>query len=189
MREFLNGLQEELDTYCRDKNPAPYIVLLVWGIYVFYKVYSKEFIWWNPLQYLDLGIHEIGHWLTVGLGMNVSVAMGTGAQWLLPFGIMVAFLRAREFFGIVFCFSWLALSFQHSAWYCSTATEMGLVIGHIGEGELYHDWNYMLSHLGILDYDFTISQWIWRVALFWDLIFLILGSWLVFKMSTSHSET
>jgi len=172
-------LNEDFRDWCRSANPWARLPLVGWGLFCLFHIWNKEFIWWNPFQYFDLGIHELGHWTTMGAGLDISIAMGTLSQWSLPLVVAFAFFRSREYFGVTFCFSWLALSVFHSSWYCGTATESGLVIGQIGESELYHDWNYMLSKIGLLDYDFVVSRYLWNISLLLATFSILSGTWVI----------
>lgn len=156
--------------------------LTVFSIYAIFKIFAQEEIWWNPLRFLDLGIHELGHWLTMGLGVSVSVVMGTLAQWSLPVIVILAFLKQREYFGICFCFSWLGLSIFHSSNYCASADTSPLVVGHIGNSEMLHDWYFMLDKIGWLDYSLQFGKCLWflsaGVSLFGLITQIILLWWM-----------
>lgn len=175
---FLNSIYE----WCEGKSPWARLPLVLWCWYALFNVWEKNQIWWNPFQYLDLGIHELGHWTTIGLGQTFSIAAGTLFQWALPCVVMGAFWKQRDLFAIAFTFSWLGLSVLHTSEYASTASENQLVIGHIGETEMYHDWHYLLSHWGILHRDIYVAHYLWTLSVFFSAIAVIATTGLVATM-------
>lgn len=139
---------------------------------------------------LDLGIHEIGHVVFSPFGEFLAVAGGSILQCLVPIASMVMFFRQRDYFAIAFAWGWLAINLFDVATYAADARIMALplVSPFAGGDEPIHDWNYLLSHMHLLNLDTTIAMLIRLFAVFSMLLCLILGGWLVVLM-TGKSKT
>lgn len=186
---ILADLKDRAVYQCERTSPWGRILIFIYGLFISWKALSGEFPIWNPLQFLDLGAHEIGHWITMPLGLGVSVPMGTVGQLAFPLIVGFALWKSQDFFGLSFLFAWYAESLSNVSQYCASAEEMGLVIGAIGSMDLYHDWNYMLSSLGLLSYDQSIASFIKLIAWCSFFCFLTSGIWLIwmnFRCRRSH---
>ncbi len=111
------------------------------------------------LDYVNLPFHEFGHLFFRILGEAAGIWGGTIMQLLIPFGILVSFSLRRETAGVAFSGLWLGESLLNISVYIADAEKMELPL--VGGGE--HDWNTILSGLGMLGHDTTIAG-IVRVA-------------------------
>ncbi len=92
------------------------------------------------LAYVDLGVHELGHMLTLPFPDVVTAVMGTGLQVLVPLGLAAYFAVRRELLGTALCLAWTGTSARDASVYIADAPTQQLEL--IG-GE--HDWAYVLG--------------------------------------------
>jgi hypothetical protein len=178
--------QEHLPTSSAKKAVLVFFVIFL-VLYVQYKPYESTphqiksateylFFIYQFIINQTLGIvHEGGHGVCYLLPCPkfLMVSMGTLFQWLFPLGIgyyykklgnQTAFLIGVFIFGI---------SMDYTAWYMSTAHEGLLLPAHksfLGVDAM-HDFNYIFSTLGVLNYESLISGMTRIIA-----YFLMVGS-------------
>ncbi len=133
------------------------------GILIIAAIYFSGCIFypndWRFIDGVNLLIHEAGHLIFMFLGEFASIAGGTVLQILIPaiFAIYF-FLNGQKFSGALVMF-WLGQSFINISVYAADAQMMNLPL--LGGDNVIHDWNYMLSRLGMLSSATTISGAIW----------------------------
>lgn len=100
------------------------------------------------LDYVDLGIHELGHMLMIPFGEVVHFMAGSVAQVAAPLGLAAYFLFSprREWVGVGVCLAWAGTSAYDVSVYIADAPYERLQL--IG-GQ--HDWAYLLRHFGSLE--------------------------------------
>lgn len=159
-----------------------YRMLLVIWILVWMEVNLKEFIrkWkisiillplelyyclnrgdYTLLDNADLVIHEAGHVFFYFFGQFIYMAGGTLMQILLPLLIVWFFIRSGYLTGIQFSLFWLGHNFLNISVYAGDAETRTLRL--LGNGT--HDWYYMLSKLGILDYSEAVGGFFFLIAM------------------------
>lgn len=102
---------------------------------------------------LNLGIHEAGHLLTRFFPTMICAAAGSMLQCVAPLIAMGFFLKQRDFAALGFCLTWMASNLFYVALYVADASDMALPLLSVGGGEAYHDWNTILSQLGLLGHE------------------------------------
>lgn len=131
---------------------------------------------------INLGIHELGHLLFAPFGQALAVAGGTLTQLAAPIGAAIMFARQPDWFAVTVAGVWLATNLYNVAVYVGDARDMALPLLSLGGGDSIHDWHYMLSHLGILDWDDGLASLL-RVlafAVLWTS--LAAGCWISWQM-------
>ncbi|HSX29058.1 MAG TPA: hypothetical protein VLE73_00700 [Candidatus Saccharimonadales bacterium] len=120
----------------------------------------------NPFSALDLGIHEIGHFVFIPLGEFMTIAGGSLFQCLFPLFWVAGFIQIRYYFGAALCFCWLGLNMFDVASYADDARARLLPL--VGPGSFVsdgsdasydagHDWYQLLSRTGHLNADHSIA--------------------------------
>lgn len=104
---------------------------------------------------------------------------GSLLQLLVPLVCGLALLlRRRDSFGAAVAFWWLGENFLDLSPYIYDARigQLPLLGGNTGQTSPYgfHDWNYLLSEIGLLEYDYGIA---WSVHLTGVLIMLLSLGW------------
>jgi len=106
-------------------------------------------------------VHESGHGVCYILHCPefITVANGTVFQLLFPGLIAYYYYKKGSLFAAMIALYFLGFSLQYTAWYLSTAHE-GLILpaykSFLGV-DAYHDFNYMLSAMGLLTYESLIA--------------------------------
>lgn len=113
------------------------------------------------LAMANLVFHEAGHIILMPLGSFVSTLGGSLFQVLIPTVCLVAFLRQRDAFAAAVMLWWAGQNLIELAPYINDATAQRLVLlgGVTGrDAPGYHDWNSLLSRLGLLEWDGTLAH-------------------------------
>lgn len=139
--------------------------------------------WW--LHAVNLTFHEAGHVLFMPLGRFLHVLGGTLGQLIVPAVVIGTFLWKRDTFGAVVGSWWLGESLLDIAPYINDARagQLMLLGGVTGsEVEDYHDWEILLTKLGMMPYDhalagiaFTIGALVMTLAMLWGSYILLKG--------------
>lgn len=100
------------------------------------------------LDLVDLGIHELGHMLTIPFGEVVHFLAGSVAQVAAPVALAAYFYfnPRREWVGVGVCLAWAGTSAYDVSVYIADAPYERLQL--IG-GQ--HDWAFLLRHFGSLE--------------------------------------
>ena len=121
--------------------------------YAFWLVFAYQF---HFIDYLNLFIHEGGHFLFTFFGDLMHVLGGTMAQLLVPLAIALYFLFHRQRYESAFCGLWFGESMMYMARYIGDAQEQILPLFGGGNGG-GHDWNWILSRMNLLSSCKTIE--------------------------------
>lgn len=129
------------------------------------------------LHAVNLVFHEAGHVLFMPFGRFLHQLGGSLGQLMVPGIVIVAFLRKGDTFGAVVGAWWLGESFLDCAPYINDARagQLMLLGGVTGsEVEDYHDWEVLLTKMGMMEYDhilagisFTIGTLVMIAAMLW----------------------
>lgn len=127
---------------------------------IFAVLLSVYFLWiaYDPMQgsfldIVDLPIHETGHLLFRLFGEFMMVAGGSLFQVIVPAVFVGYFIWQKSYYSAAVVTLWVGQSILNVWVYASDAVVMKLVLisGFTGSEGSFHDWNYMLDHLGLLD--------------------------------------
>ncbi|HKB86746.1 MAG TPA: hypothetical protein VKD08_11275 [Ignavibacteriaceae bacterium] len=116
----------------------------------------------------DLVIHEAGHAVFSIFGRFIYTLGGTLMQIILPSIIVWYFLINRYLTGTQFGLLWLGQNLVNISVYAADARARILPL--LGGNKVYHDWNWILSKTGLLEYDSEIGILFFSLAI---IIFLI----------------
>lgn len=116
----------------------------------------------------DLAIHEAGHVFFMLFGKYVYTLGGTLMQVIIPSIIALYFFRNFYRTGVQFSLLWLGQNFINISVYAADAQARRLPL--LGGNSVYHDWNYLLSEIGILKYDAEVGHFFLGIAI---LIFIL----------------
>lgn len=126
---------------------------------------------------INLVIHEAGHPLFGFFGELPGWWGGTLMELLVPGAIAVAFWFQRSALSLAFAAIWFFENLHYVAWYIADASIEALPL--VGGGE--HDWNFLLTHYGLLQQDTQIAHVVNTlsyVGIFASLVFAA-GVWLM----------
>lgn len=124
-----------------------FMPLMVWLI-----LNRGEYSW---IDNADLVIHEAGHFFFKIFGKFIYTLGGTLMQILLPSLIGWYFWRNNYCFGTQTALLWLGQNLINISVYAADARTQALPL--LGGNSVYHDWNYLLSELNLLQFDTEIG--------------------------------
>ena len=117
---------------------------------------------WNLIDGADLILHEGGHLIFIFFGEFMNVLGGSLTQVALPCIFIAYFFLKRQYFSSSLLLFWLAQNIIYVATYMgdSIVRELPLLGGDGG----IHDWNYLFTHMGLLQYTDTISNMVRNIG-------------------------
>lgn len=165
---------------------AKAVFLLLLGVYGLRLIFTPivEFpstSWW--LHAVNLVFHEAGHVLFMPFGRFLQVLGGSLGQLLIPAVVIGAFLRRHDPYGAVVGSWWLGESLLDLAPYINDARagQLMLLGGVTGsQVEDYHDWEILLTKLGMLPYDHALARLAYTVGTVLMLAALVWG-WVLLR--------
>lgn len=110
----------------------------------------------------NLVFHEAGHFIFAMFGRFMTVLGGSLLQFLIPVMAAIAFMRQEppEGFGAAICTWWAGQNLTDLAPYIadSRSLQLALLGGKTGAEVEGHDWEFILTQLGILHLDQAIGR-------------------------------
>ncbi len=108
---------------------------------------------------VDFVVHEVGHvifglWGSEFLGM----AGGTILQLVVPVVAWVNFMKINDRFATKLSLFWLGINLLDVGTYVKDAQKQVLNLVPLLSPDPIHDWNYLLSSLGIIKYDWLVGN-------------------------------
>jgi hypothetical protein len=103
----------------------------------------------------DLVFHEAGHILFAPFGEFMTVLGGSLLQFLVPIVAVTAFARQQDAFSAAVCAWWAGQNLVDLAPYIADARALQLVLlgGRTGAEVEGHDWEFILTRLGVTHLD------------------------------------
>ena len=124
------------------------------------------------VDYINLLIHEGGHGIFKIFGKYVYTLGGTIAQILIPGMFVVFYLAKRKRAPAQFSLIWLGQNLINISIYASDAQAQKLPL--LGGKKVYHDWNYLLREINLLNYDYAVGLLFYSLAIAVFIISLLL---------------
>ncbi len=112
--------------------------------------------WIRGLDDINLIIHEMGHYVVFQwFGVFIMTLGGTLNQLLVPsvFGLMM--WNRDRYLDLAICLFWIGENLVNISYYMADATALKLSL--FPPGATGHDWNYLLSSVGLLWADRFLS--------------------------------
>ncbi len=120
----------------------------------------------------DLVIHEAGHFFFFIFGKFIYTLGGTLMQILLPSLIIWYFWRNSYRTGTQVGLLWLGQNFINISVYAADARAKALPL--LGGNKVYHDWEYILGTLNLLQYDAEVGYMFFGIAIIIFIVTLVL---------------
>lgn len=126
---------------------------------IFAGLWSFYFLWiaYDPMQgsfldLVDLAIHETGHLIFRIFGEFVGIAGGSLFQVIMPAAFVGYFIWHFKYYSAAIVLFWVGQSILNVWVYAADAVVMQLVLtsGFTGSEGSFHDWNYMLTRVGLI---------------------------------------
>jgi len=157
--------------------------LVVVAIYAVARLRNPEY--WDPLDDLNLAIHEAGHLVFSAFGETMTILGGSLFQVIVPAAFVAYFVRTRQRYAAAVTMSWVAVNLLNVARYIGDARAQELPL--LGGEDSIHDWWYLLINWDLLARDLTIARWVHFAGAVALLVALIGGGW--YARAGSPSET
>ena len=141
-------------------HPLKLLVAVAAAVYFFWCAATPSE--WRLLNGVNLLIHEGGHIICLPFGHFVHMIGGTLFQLLMPTLFIVHFYRHGQPYSSAIVLFWLGHSFLDISVYAGDAVAMKLPL--LGGRHSIHDWNYLLTELGLLDFTRPIAITIYTIG-------------------------
>jgi hypothetical protein len=135
--------------------------LAIWSLRLASQPIVSNAVGESFLHLINLPFHEAGHIFFTPFGRFIQILGGTLGQLIIPAIVIIAFLRQYQPYSAAIGLWWLGESFMDTAPYIDDARagQLMLVGGVTGsEVEDYHDWEGLLSRLGLMSFDHTLAR-------------------------------
>ncbi|MEW6731456.1 MAG: hypothetical protein AB1489_08990 [Acidobacteriota bacterium] len=110
---------------------------------------------WRLIDGVNLFVHEAGHLVFSPLGEFFSVLGGSLIQVIMPTTFVAYFIYQEDNYSGALTVNWVGQNLLNISVYAGDAVAMQLPL--VGNGDRIHDWNYILTELGLLNYTPRIS--------------------------------
>jgi hypothetical protein len=162
---------------------------------VFALILTLYFLWiaYDPMQgsfldNVDLPVHETGHLIFRPFGEFLGVAGGSLFQVILPAVFVGYFVWNEKYYSAAIVLFWVGQSILNVFVYAADAVVMQLVLtsGLTGSEGSFHDWNYLLTHTGLIGSTKTVAGIIRGIG---TLVIIAAGALSVYYSFFSAVET
>lgn len=108
------------------------------------------------MYFVQFGVHEASHIVTAFLPSILCAAAGSIGEMSFTWLLAYAALRAKSYFASAFALLWVMLAMTSAGNYMADARSQQMqLIGPSPDPK--HDWNFVFSQLGWLDWDTLIG--------------------------------
>jgi hypothetical protein len=131
----------------------------------------------------NLVFHEAGHVLFSPFGRFLTVLGGSLLQVLVPVVLAVSFVRQEQPFSAAVCAWWAGQNLVDLAPYIADARALRLVLlgGRTGAEVEGHDWEFILSQLGVMHLDRAIGLWAHYGGVLVMVASIAAGAWTLYR--------
>lgn len=136
------------------RDPLKLVIAAVASIYFFWCAYDPY--QWHLIDGVNLVIHEAGHIIFSALGEFVMIAGGSLFQIIMPAIFVGYFVYQRSLYSAALVLFWVGESILNVSVYAGDSLALQLPL--LGGQDSMHDWNYILSNLGLLQSTHTIAN-------------------------------
>lgn len=138
-----------------------FVAMVWWGWTFIMTPLETNYTGESFLHLINLPFHEAGHVIFIPFGRFMTILGGTLGQILMPMICLGTFLvKTRDPFGASVALWWTAESLMDIAPYINDARALDLMLigGVTGKETDGHDWNNILTMLGLLEWDHRLAH-------------------------------
>lgn len=182
-------LKENARAWCQEEGRSIVwrLPLFAYGVFLLFKVLGNSQIF-TPLDFLNLGIHELGHVVCMPFGMWIGVAGGSIAQLIAPIYGIWQFHRQGDYFAAAFGLAWFAESLHNLSIYIGDARAQELPLANLFGGDPIHDWNYLLTSAHVLGSDIRYANMTRAIAGILVMVYLWVAAWMLWQIASSKKS-
>ncbi len=184
IKDYLLPDEEKVNPFYFAGRVAVYVGLVAWGVKFIITPMETNYVGESFMHNINLPFHEAGHIFFIPFGRFMNVLGGSLGQLLMPLVCLGAFLYHQNTFGASVALWWLGESLMDLAPYINDARDLQLILlgGVTGaDVEDYHDWEYILGHLGWLKYDHTLAHAAYRSGALLMVLTFLWGAALLYR--------
>ena len=145
--------------------------LVLIAIYAVVRVANPEH--WDPLDDLNLAVHEAGHLVFSAFGETLTILGGSLFQVIVPLTFVGYFARTKQRYAAAVTMAWVGVNLLNVARYIGDARAHELPL--LGGEDSIHDWWYLLINWDLLPSDLVIARWVHFVGVVAFLSSLLAG--------------
>lgn len=138
------------------------LVIIVWGLKFIFSSIESNYSGNSFMHLVNLPFHESGHIFFRIFGQFMIILGGSLTQCLVPLICLLTFLvKTKDPFAASVSLWWLGENLIDLAPYINDARALKLILlgGVTGRDvEDYHDWEFILRKLSLLEYDHLMAQ-------------------------------
>lgn len=140
----------------------------------FYR-HTQSDLYMSMLDNMDFYIHEIWHVVFMLSGNEfVTILWGTLLQLIIPLVCLVWFYIQRDSFAVALCYAWIWTNIFYISTYSGDAENLSLPLFSMwGWWDIIHDWNYIFTHLWVLEHTDFISNSFKVIAIWFFIVFFV----------------
>ncbi len=127
--------------------------MILLPIMIYYIVNGGKFTF---IDFVNLLIHEGGHGIFRIFGDFIYTLGGSLMQIIIPGMFVVFYFLRRERVLTQIFLVWLGENLMNISVYVADARARALPL--LGGNKVYHDWNYLLSRMNMLEYDKVLGH-------------------------------
>jgi len=161
VREWLIESDTTTDSMTFYSRAVLFVLLTWWGWKFIITPLETNYTGEAFLHLINLPFHEAGHLIFMPFGRFMMFLGGSLGQILMPIICLGTFLvKTRDPFGASVALWWTAESLMDIAPYINDARAMDLMLigGVTGKETDGHDWNNILTMLGLLEWDHRLAH-------------------------------
>jgi hypothetical protein len=162
LKDLLFPVQPETNIIFLIGRVIVFLVMLIWGMRFIFTPLASDYAGSSFMHLINLPFHEAGHILFRAFGQFMMMLGGSLTQLLVPFVCLAAFLlKTRDAFAASVSLWWLGQNLIDLAPYINDARALQLMLlgGVTGRDvEDFHDWEFILRNLGLLEYDHLLAR-------------------------------
>lgn len=132
------------------------VFLVLIAIYAVARVTNPEH--WDPLDDLNLAVHEAGHLVFSAFGETLTILGGSLFQVMVPLTFVGYFARTKQRYAAAVTMAWVAVNLLNVSRYIGDARAQQLPL--LGGEDSIHDWWYLLINWDLLPRDLVIARWV-----------------------------
>lgn len=169
------------------------LVIITWGLKFIFSSIDSNYSGTSFMHLINLPFHEAGHILFHIFGQFMMTLGGSLTQLLVPSICLMAFLmKTKDPFAASISLWWVGENLIDLAPYINDARELKLMLlgGVTGQDvDDYHDWEFILRKLGLLEYDHLLAKTAHVAGAVLMICAFIWGGFVLLKQyKTRHSE-
>jgi hypothetical protein len=167
-KQWLIESDETTDSMTLYGRAAVFVAMVWWGWTFIVTPLETNYTGESFLHLINLPFHEAGHVVFIPFGRFMTILGGTLGQILMPMICLGTFLvKTHDPFGASVALWWTAESMMDIAPYINDARALDLMLigGVTGKETDGHDWNNILTMLGLLEWDHRLAHLIYNFGI------------------------